>query len=445
MTTLATESFTGSNGAAWPSQWVEGQTQSGSSAEIQGNTGVLISGNVGGYSGSDRIGRRLNITAPVDVDISGTWTPDSNEPYGVVVVRGDNALDSEFGYQLELNKSGTIKVTKWASYSSTDVGSFSFSASSGVTYGFRFRVVGTSIRARVWSGTEPGTWGIDTTDSSVTAAGAVGLVGLGGNAAIHHSIAWDDIVVTDGSTAVTWNGSATLTTASAMTSSAFLAKFGNVALATVSSIFADLGQPVAGSAALTTASAMTADGVRLFEGSATLTTGSAMAATATPASIDGAATLSSHSELLAFYIAPEEVASTGSNGTYGSGLYGSGAYGGIAFSIDEFGNVTGDRLEFTPPVVYEYFESRHPLFRRMRKPVGVTILRTGNSIRQVREPESAELEAADLVFLGGHIYRVDGYTASLLAEAGYGQYLAFIGPFPALNLYPSLALLPGGS
>lgn len=196
---LATESFTGTNGASWPAQWVAGQTGSGSSATIQSNRGRMSSGSQGDYSGSSGVARRLNITPPVDVDISGTWRPGTLEPYGIVSARADNALDGETGYSLRLNKSGTLGVDVSEGWNSSVLSSFSFSASSDTDYGFRFRVVGDRIQARVWAGsTEPSTWQVDLTDTTITGAGAVGLRVFAGAAAVSHSLDWDNIVVTNG-------------------------------------------------------------------------------------------------------------------------------------------------------------------------------------------------------------------------------------------------------
>ena len=221
MATLATESWTGSNGAAWPAQWVTGQTGTGSAATIQGNKGRLASGTQGGYSGASRISRRLNITAPTNVDVSGTWTPDANEPYGAVAVRADNTIDTGDGYYLLLNKSGTLELAVIVGYSSTTLGTFSFAASSSTTYGFRLRAVGSLIQARVWSGTEPATWNVSVTDTAVTGSGAVGFTVVCGNATVAHAIDFDDLLVNDGadSAAVAITQTATITPAATVSSS----------------------------------------------------------------------------------------------------------------------------------------------------------------------------------------------------------------------------------
>jgi len=221
MATLASESWTGSNGSAWPAQWTTGQTGTGSAATIQSNRGRLASGTQGGYSGASRISRRLNITAPTNVDVSGTWTPDANEPYGAVAVRADNTIDTGDGYYLLLNKSGTLELAAIVGYSSTTLGTFSFTASSGTTYGFRLRAVGSLIQARVWSGTEPSSWNVSVTNTAVTGSGAVGFTVVCGSATVAHAIDFDDLLVTDGadSAAATVSATATLTPAATVSGS----------------------------------------------------------------------------------------------------------------------------------------------------------------------------------------------------------------------------------
>ena len=192
-----TEDFTGADGAAWPAQWTTGYTGPGAAATIQTNRGRLASGTQGGYSGASRVTRRLT-TPAIDVDIAGTWTPDANEPYGFVVARGYGDGDTQHGYMLLLNKSGTLHVERVLDYAGRRIGSVTFAASSGTTYGFRFRVIGDRVQARLWSGAEPSTWDVDVVDTAIPRGGAVGLSNACGNATVSHVIDFDAVTVTDG-------------------------------------------------------------------------------------------------------------------------------------------------------------------------------------------------------------------------------------------------------
>jgi len=199
MTTLASDTFTGSDGSAWSSTWTTGETGNpGGSATIQGNMGRLGTGTNGSYNGLDRTSRRANIAAGADVEISGLFKCDATEAYGSVYVRADNALDTQTGYSLSLDKTGTLGVGKSVAYALTNLGMISFTATAGIVYGFRLRVVGTSVQARVWSGAEPATWDISVTDSEISAAGAVGITVGGGAAAAASYFFIDDITITDG-------------------------------------------------------------------------------------------------------------------------------------------------------------------------------------------------------------------------------------------------------
>lgn len=83
---------------------------------------------------------------------------------------------------------------------------------------------------------------------------------------------------------------------------------------------------------------------------------------------------------------------------------------------------------FTPPTVAEVppHLRRHPLFSRLKLDVGVTVIKQDGFYRQVRGPESADLDTADVIYLGGHEYVVDDAEAAALTDAGYGA-----------NLHPS--------
>ncbi len=287
----ATEDFTGSNGAAWPAQWTAGSTGTGASATIQGNKGRLSSGAQGGYNGSSRVSRRFTIEA-MDVDISGTWTPDANEPYATVNVRSDSALNGEFGYSLTLNKSGTLKVERVLDYFNViTLGSaFSFAASSNTTYGFRFRVVGHSIQARVWSGTEPSTWQVDVIDDSISKPGAVGLATFCGAASINHSVDWDDIVVTDGAPAggTEQTSDASLSATGAMSAAGTAERPSGASLAATGSLSGAGAASRASDASLTATGSLSAAGAVTRPADASLTATGSMSGTTALERVSGA-------------------------------------------------------------------------------------------------------------------------------------------------------------
>lgn len=128
-----------------------------------------------------------------------------------------------------------------------------------------------------------------------------------------------------------------------------------------------------------------------------------------------------------------------SQGTYGYGAYGENAYGGIAYQIGLDGQVIGDKLVFTPPAADENLLTIHPLFRRVNYSQPVSVLRFGSSFKQYRDPDPALVESADVAYLGGRSYVIDGLEASRLSEAGYGEFLSFYDPGVVTDDSPDLS------
>ena len=178
-------------------RWVTQGTSTGGTATYQSNGLKFSTGAAGAYSGAARITRNFNITDRTDIEVFGTFTTDANEPYGEVYARATmSTVDVSNGYTLRLDAIGTTyTIEKVVSFSGTGIGTATKTINASTTYGFRFRVVGTSLKARVWTGTEPSSWDIDITDSTFTAAGKSGLSVGAGNAAVNHVITFDDITV----------------------------------------------------------------------------------------------------------------------------------------------------------------------------------------------------------------------------------------------------------
>lgn len=74
---------------------------------------------------------------------------------------------------------------------------------------------------------------------------------------------------------------------------------------------------------------------------------------------------------------------------------------------------------FTPPTVEEGPMSSGPLFSRYKRTHGVTVLKTGGVYTQHRYPGPDEVEAADIVYVGGYDYEVSSAEAAALTAAGY--------------------------
>lgn len=95
------------------------------------------------------------------------------------LVRGSGASGSENGYLCYMNEvTGNLTVAKVVAGALTSLAASAVGLpASEEDYYIRFRVNGTSLKARAWryDAPEPSAWAIDTTDSAVASAGYVGL------------------------------------------------------------------------------------------------------------------------------------------------------------------------------------------------------------------------------------------------------------------------------
>ena len=78
---------------------------------------------------------------------------------------------------------------------------------------------------------------------------------------------------------------------------------------------------------------------------------------------------------------------------------------------------------FSPPGRLEHWPVMHPLFGRMSIMRGVSLLKESGVYRQTSEPLAEEIAAAEITYLGGHVYEIDAAEALALAAAGYGNWM----------------------
>jgi hypothetical protein len=183
MSNLATDTFTGTNGAAWSATWTTGRDGGGGgTATIQSNAGRILVGT----SPDIRTARRVNITAPVDAVALFKFKFNAATPgncFPQYFVRSTNTtLDTQGGYRVLMDRAGSWEVAKSVSYSQSALTNtltgtttaISKTFTDGVWYWVRFGAVGSAIKARVWddgSG-EPGSWQWESTDTTYTTAGS---------------------------------------------------------------------------------------------------------------------------------------------------------------------------------------------------------------------------------------------------------------------------------
>jgi hypothetical protein len=195
--------FTGSNGAAWPSPW---------STSLQGGTtggAIDIQSNRGRMRAHDGAYRRARASAAVTV-ANATLTATFNlsgiaEQYGYLWFRtsGDWLAGEEWekkGYALYVGaypsgELGLIRVND-AGVDYVMAGS-AFAWTAGVDYKAKINFVGTTIRAKVWlaSGSEPGAWNLETSDGAYS-SGGVDVSLLSGGTSGNREWTVDDIVAT---------------------------------------------------------------------------------------------------------------------------------------------------------------------------------------------------------------------------------------------------------
>jgi hypothetical protein len=200
MAILVADNFMAVDGTAWnAANWTNGRNPgAGGGATIQSNYGQLATGTTGGYAGNDRVSRRANVANPTDIDMTFSFYFDATEVYPAAYVRTNSVVDTASGYYLAINK-GTWAVGYMVAYSSTDIFNGSYSYTQGTLYKARFWVVGGDIKAKLWpaASAEPGAWDYEGSDTTYTAAGAVGFTAGGGNAAASSYFYIDDVTIND--------------------------------------------------------------------------------------------------------------------------------------------------------------------------------------------------------------------------------------------------------
>lgn len=180
-----TETFTGADGASWPTPWTFTGNYLESSATIQGNAGRItaaVATYAGGFAGLTGAPAATN----TDVVVSVKPTTAGIEQYATVSVNTDgkvnpgNASFPNNGYAMQVAyASNSLTIRRSVGGSLTVLVSGNRTLVATVKYSIRFQHVGTVLRARIWDAAlpEPTTWDISFDDSAspYTAAGRPGL------------------------------------------------------------------------------------------------------------------------------------------------------------------------------------------------------------------------------------------------------------------------------
>lgn len=204
--TLARESWNGTNGAAWPGQWVTSTNNTGA-ATIQTNSGQLGFGNVSSYAfGASGYLPALSTT---DSETTVTVTfQQIQEEYLFIAARSDGTRSA--GYTVEIqpgNGTSSLAVCKQSS------GATSTSLSGWVTGGqwtanvprkVRFKVQGSTLSVKVWDASvaEPASWTWTGTDSTYTGPGTCMVFTSTGSTVSGGTVRLNGLTITDTTSSV---------------------------------------------------------------------------------------------------------------------------------------------------------------------------------------------------------------------------------------------------
>lgn len=208
---LAREGWAGSNGAAWPSQWITTTNNSGA-ATIQNNSGQLGFGTATGYNfgASAYLSPNLWVT---DADVTATVTfQQIQEEYLYLALRSDGTRSA--GYSLELqpgNGTSSLAICKHSSgATATQLGAGWVNGgqwTANVPRKVRFKVSGSTLSVKVWdaSAAEPAAWTYSVTDTTYTGPGTFMAFVNTGNTTSGGTVQLDGLTITDTTVSVLYS------------------------------------------------------------------------------------------------------------------------------------------------------------------------------------------------------------------------------------------------
>lgn len=193
--TTALSTFTGSDGSAWSPEWVLGTSTGASTAVLNSNRGRMTLSQAGSYT--DRMTQRLVAAGQwADVIMRGTveFPNLTSENFGQAWVRAGTNIQAD-GYFVSLSPFyGDVGLYKRVGGTQTQLGSsVAFGWAANTPTSWLIEAVGTTIRCKVWTGSEPGGYTISQTDTSHS-SGWLGLSLDGGASTVQPYVAyWDNV------------------------------------------------------------------------------------------------------------------------------------------------------------------------------------------------------------------------------------------------------------
>ena len=161
--TVASGWGTASDGNVWTTNAGDGQSVAAGEGIINGSSASTFN--------------TLGAALSADTNIAVRWSiNDSSSTHGILT----RFQSTNQYYLARYDGAGHIAFFKNVGGTKTTVTSVAFTPTSGTFYWLRFVVQGSAIQIRHWAdgSSEPSTWDINTTDTSITAAGKVGLYGF---------------------------------------------------------------------------------------------------------------------------------------------------------------------------------------------------------------------------------------------------------------------------
>lgn len=206
MATLATESWTGSNGAAWPAQWTT-NVPAGAAVDIQNNKGRIQSPATAYTRGARAFLSGMQQFANVEVLVDVSFNNPKIEQYPVIGIRcsggvwpgGNDANMPKDGYLLELYPNSNSWEVKSGFSTNSISGTQIFAFTAGVTYRIRYSAVGSQVAVKIWDATqaEPAQYNWTATSVAESHRGGVILLSSSGASSTAAVMTLDNLVVTD--------------------------------------------------------------------------------------------------------------------------------------------------------------------------------------------------------------------------------------------------------
>jgi len=200
---IASETWTGTDGAAWPGQWIDYlESNAACSATIQSNRGRLTAG--GGAYKQAQIFIDVDDQSDIDVTMDVGWG-DVGEQYHNFVFRcGDTSALGSGGprssYAIELaprsaENYGSL-VRRNASGVNTELQEVTGGVRTTERLNLRVQAIGSQIKAKWWlvGDPEPGTWQIERTDGTYT-TGAIGFASFNGATSSDRTVDYDNLTI----------------------------------------------------------------------------------------------------------------------------------------------------------------------------------------------------------------------------------------------------------